>query len=431
MRTRTRNWTIFWVVLVVLAAGAFVVLSGLLDPEYETSSVDTATGVSDEQVIARGKYLAKAGDCTACHTTKEGAPFAGGVPLDTPFGTIYGTNITPDKEHGIGSWTSADFYSVMHDGIAPNHPLYPAMPYTSFRAMTREDSDALYAYLQSVRPVAVANVESDIPFPFNMRFLMRGWNLLFLRSPLPDASEGDSDAWVRGRYLANPLGHCTECHTPRGALGQLVLDETLEGGALGSINAPDITPEGLAARGWTEPALRQFLALGISPHSTAYGEMFEAFHNSTQYLKKEDNKALVVYLSGDKPLAPAPLPEVRDDASGASMTTGSGRSLYVAMCAGCHGVQGQGKPNVVVALHGNSTVRNADPHNLLHVILAGIQAKSFPDNQGRQEMPGFADVLSDQQVADLANYLRSAWGGQKADVQPAAVAASRGEAAPG
>jgi len=423
MRARARNWMIFWVFVVVVAVGALTVLSGVLDPEYDSAAVDTAQGVTDQQVIARGKYLATAADCTACHTSKDGAPFAGGVPLATPFGTIYGTNITPDKEYGIGDWSSADFYRVMHDGIAPDHPLYPAMPYTSYRGMTREDSDAIYAYLQSVRPVALANQKSEIPFPFNMRFLMRGWNLLFLRAPLPDASEGDSDVWVRGRYLANSLGHCTECHTPRGLVGQLVLSETLEGGSLGAINAPDITPEGLAARGWAPHNLRQFFALGITPHSTAYGEMFDAFHNSTQYLTESDNEALVAYLTGDAPLTPTALPTVE-----AASMTGPGRSVYVAMCSGCHGAQGQGKPNVTVALNGNTTVRNADPHNLLHVILAGLEAHSFPNGQGRQEMPGFANELSNQQVADLANYLRSAWGGQKPDVQAAAVATSRGQA---
>ena len=250
-------------VVVVLVVGGVVVLSGVLDPQYETSAVDSPQG-NNEQLIKRGKYLAQAADCMACHTAKDGALYAGGVPLATPFGTIYGSNITPDKQHGIGQWSSADFYRVLHDGLAPDHALYPAMPYTTYRGISREDSDAIYAYLRTVPPVAVASKSSEIPFPFNMRFLMRGWNFLFLKNTLPDASQGDSPQWVRGQYLTNALGHCTECHTSRGELGQLKLGSTLQGGTLGALNAPDITPEALAQRGWTPELMQQFLAQGLS-----------------------------------------------------------------------------------------------------------------------------------------------------------------------
>lgn len=405
------------VFVALIAAG--IVISGLFDPDYETSGVDQAAAT--QEVIARGKYLAKAGDCTACHTSKEGAPFAGGVPIPTPFGTIYGTNITPDKTHGIGNWTSADFYKAVHDGIAPDHPLYPAMPYTTYRGMTREDSDAIFAYLQSVRPVSVPNQNNEVPFPFNLRPLLRGWNLLFLRDTLPDVSSGSSAQWVRGRYVTNALGHCTECHTPRGKLGQLQLRHTFQGGNLGGIQGPDITPAALAARGWSVQALQQFLATGIAPQGSAYGEMFDAFHHSTQYLTEQDNKAMVRYLTGDKPADPTPLAMA---ASGGEGLT-AGRRHYLALCAGCHAAGGQGKPNVTVALVGNSTVRNVNSNNLLQVMLHGITAKQFPGNQGRQAMPGFADSLNDAQIAELANYLRTSFGGQKGNVQAADVQASR------
>src|SRR5690606_37445815 len=190
-----------------------------------------------------------------------------------PFGTIYGTNITPDPEHGIGNWSSADFYKALHDGIAPHGPLYPAMPYTSYRGLSREESDAIFAYLSSLEPAPVANHQNEVPFPFNLRFLMRGWNLLFLHDTLPTTSEGNSDLWVRGKHLANVLGHCSECHTPRGMLGQLQLGNSLQGGAAEAIHAPDITPEALAQRGWTQQDLQQFLAQGIAPQGSAYGGM--------------------------------------------------------------------------------------------------------------------------------------------------------------
>jgi len=300
--------TAAWGIVVIIVVGAGVVLSGILDPSYETSEIDQADSQTPAQLITRGKYLAMAADCTACHTSKDGAPFAGGVPLATPFGTIYGSNITPDKKNGIGSWTSADFYKVLHDGIAPGHPVYPAMPYTSYRSISRADSDAIFAYLRSIQPVPVANKANDVPFPFNIRALLRGWNFLFLRNSLPDASSGSSDEWVRGKYLANGLGHCTECHTPRGALGQLTLGKTLQGGDLGDIHAVGITPGQLAARGWTTADLQHFLAFGIAPQGSAYGEMHDVVHYSTQHLTQADNKALVRYLTGDTPLSPAALP---------------------------------------------------------------------------------------------------------------------------
>lgn len=418
-----KNKTIAWGVVAVVVIGAGVVMSGVLDPSYETSEIDQASTPASPELLLQGKYLAMAADCTACHTSKDGAPFAGGVPLATPFGTIYGPNITFDKQHGIGSWTSADFYKVMHDGISPKHPVYPAMPYTSYRSMSRADSDAIFAYLRSLPPMPVADKANEVPFPFNIRALLRGWNLLFLRTSLPDASTGSSQKWVRGKYLANALGHCTECHTPRGVVGQLTLSKTLQGGDLGDVHAVDITPKQLAARGWTTADLQQFLALGLAPQGSAYSEMYDVVHNSTQHLTPPDNQALVRYLTGDTPLTPVALPVRTADT--ADKVVAAGRPLYLALCAGCHSANGQGKPNVTVALNGNSTIRNAQAHNLIHVILAGVQAKQFPNDQGRQEMPGFSAKLNDQQVADLANYLRVNWGGQNANVQPADVASIR------
>lgn len=421
-----KNKTIAWGTVAIVAIAAGVVLSGVLDSSYETSEIDQANTRASPELLLRGKYLAMAADCTACHTSKDGALFAGGVPLATPFGTIYGSNITPDKQHGIGSWTSADFFKVLHDGISPKHALYPAMPYTSYRSMTRADSDAIFAYLRSLPPIPVADKASEIPFPFNIRALMRGWNLLFLRTSLPDASAGSSQEWVRGKYLANALGHCTECHTPRGIVGQLKLGKTLQGGDLGDVDAVDITPKQLAARGWTTADLQQFLALGIAPQGSAYSEMYDVVHNSTQHLTAPDNKALVQYLTGDTPLAPTALPiPTPAENPGADKVVAAGRPLYLALCAGCHSANGQGKPNVTVALHGNSTVRNSQAHNLIHVILAGVEAKRFPNYQARQEMPGFASKLNDQQVADLANYLRVNLGGLNANVQASDVASIR------
>lgn len=375
-----------------------------------TASPAPAANVSSE-LIARGKYLARAADCAACHTSADGAPFAGGVPLKSPFGTFYGTNITPDKTNGIGGWTADDFYRALHDGVAPDKALYPAMPYTSYRQMTRADSDAIYAYLMSVKPAAVPNRKHDLSFPYNMRFGMRVWDWMFLKDTLPDASKGQSADWLRGRYLANALGHCAECHTPRGTFGQLDKAKPLGGAALARIAAPDLTPEALAARGWTVKDLQTFFGTGIAPQGSAFGEMYPVVHLSTQYLTPDDLRSLSTYLLGDAAPAPKPLPEKPDT----SKLT-AGRNLYLAVCAGCHAADGTGKPHVAVSMLGNSTVRQNDPRNLIVAILDGIEPQKFPGLEAMQDMPGFDKRLTDAQIAELSNYLRVAYGGQAGDV---------------
>ncbi len=376
------------------------------------------------EVIARGKYLAEAADCAACHSAPGGAPYAGGLAMQSGFGTIYATNITPDPDNGIGRWSADDFWHALHDGIRRDgQSLYPAMPYTSYRGMTRADADAIYAYVMQLRPMKVPNRVTALAFPYDIRLAMIGWNLLFLPDVLPAASAGSSAAWQRGRYLANVLGHCGECHTPRGIVGQMVLSQPLAGFALGRVAAPDITPPGLAARGWTASSLRTYLGRGIAGPGSAFGDMHQVIVLSTRNLTGQDNDALVTFLLGDRPPPPAPLPAA--DPAVLAAAAGAGRTGYVALCAGCHGLDGGGMPNTIVALRGNSTLRLADSRNLLVAMLAGIGPENFPHRASLQAMPGFADKLSDRQAAELANYLRVTWGGQKPDVTDAAVRALR------
>jgi mono/diheme cytochrome c family protein len=372
-------------------------------------------------VVARGKYLAEAADCAACHTAPGGAPFAGGLAMQSGFGTIYATNITPDPDYGIGRWNADDFWRALHDGVRRDgHQLYPAMPYTSYRGMTREDADAIYAYVMQQRPASVPNAVTNLRFPFNIRLGMLGWNLLFLTDSLPAVSLGSSPAWQRGRYVVDVLGHCGECHTPRGILGQMELSRPMTGFALGRFEAPDITPAGLASRGWTSAALREFLGNGLVEDGSAFGDMHPVVMLSTRHLTPNDLVRAVTYLMGDTPPPPALLPGVP-----AASATSPGRITYLALCAGCHGLSGDGIPNTVVGMRGNTTLRLADPRNLIVSMLDGVAAQNFPHLQSMQAMPGFADKLSDQQAADLANYLRISFGGQKGDVTPAAVRALR------
>jgi mono/diheme cytochrome c family protein len=377
------------------------------------------------EVVARGRYLAEAADCAACHSAPGGAPFAGGLPMQTGFGTIYATNITPDPDDGLGRWSAEDFWRALHDGVRRDgQQLYPAMPYTSYRGMRRADADAIYAYIMQLRPMKVANRRTELKFPFNIRLGMLGWNLLFLHNSLPAVSAGSSPAWQRGRYLVNVLGHCGECHTPRGIVGEMELSRSLTGFALGRVAAPDITPAGLASRGWTAAGLRAYLGRGLARQGSAFSDMHPVIMLSTRNLTAEDLAAVATYLLGDNPPPPAPQPAV-DPAESAAAANGAGRMSYVALCAGCHGLDGDGVPNTVVSMRANSTLRLVDPRNLIVAMLDGIGAENFPHRASMQAMPGFSDKLSDAEAAALANYLRVTWGGQKADVTPAAVRALR------
>jgi mono/diheme cytochrome c family protein len=245
--------------------------------------------------------------------------------------------------------------------------------------------------------------------------------MLFVKDMLPDASKGQTADWNRGRYLVSALGHCAECHTPRGQFGQLDQAQPLGGGSLGRVVAPDITPHGLAARGWTAVDLQTFFASGIAPQGSAFNEMYPVVHLSSQYLSDDDLRAMSTYLLGDQPPAPQPLRSVSADAA----QLAAGRNVYLAVCAGCHGRDGEGKPHVAVPMHGNSTVRQHDPHNLIVAMLDGIGSQDFPGLERMQEMPGFAGQLSDAELAQLASYLRATWGGQPADVTADAVKALR------
>jgi mono/diheme cytochrome c family protein len=413
--------------LIAVAAVGAIAIGTIATSNRTGGKTDDAARAADPRpdLVARGKYLAEAADCAACHSAPGGAPFAGGLPMHSGFGTIYATNITPDPDNGIGYWSAEDFWRALHDGVRRDgRHLYPAMPYTSYRGLTRADADAIYAYVMQLRPMKVANRRTELNFPFNIRLEMLGWNLLFLRDSLPAVSVGNSPAWQRGRYLVNVLGHCGECHTPRGMLGQMQLSRAFAGAALSRVAAPDITPAGLTSRGWTAAGLRTFLGRGLARQGSAFGDMHPVIMLSTRNLTEDDLAAAVTFLLGDSPPETAPRPAIVPMEINAA-TNGAGRVSYVELCAGCHGLDGNGVPNTVVPMRNNSTLRLADSHNLVVAMLDGIGSENFPDRASMQKMPGFADKLSDSQAAALANYLRVTWGGQKDDVTPAMVRALR------
>lgn len=402
--------------IVLIAAIVIAVLWWRENRSYD-GPVQQVTASSEQ--IARGRYLTQAADCAACHTAAGGAPLAGGYPLDTPFGTIYGSNLTPSTDQGIGRWTKDDFFLALTQGVAPGgRHLYPAMPYTSYKGISREDADAIYAYLMSRPAVDVAIPANDMPFPFNQRMALIGWNLLFRNSdPLPASSQGSSAEWQRGRYLSDVLGHCGECHTPRGMLGQMEVNKPMQGGDLGRFIAPDITPQALAQRGWTPEDLSRFLSTGLAPQGSAFSEMHMVVDLSTRHLTPEDHRALVTYLMGDKPPQPV--------AAKIGQGSDAGRITYLDQCSACHERDGAGIPHVAVAMRNNATLRQPDGKNLIVSVLDGLPAQQFPGNESMQSMPGFADRLDDAQIAELVNYLRVTWGGLPADITAEQVKALR------
>ncbi|TEO52004.1 c-type cytochrome [Pseudomonas aeruginosa] len=403
-------------------------LSGLALALAALSPFLASAAGADAALVKRGEYLARAADCMACHTAEGGAPFAGGLPIQSPFGTIYGTNITPDKEHGIGAYSADEFFAALTEGKRKDGAyLYPAMPYTSYHMIEREDADAIYAYLMAQEPIARPAPQTSLSFPFNVRMGLAGWNLLYGKSVRLQPEEGRSEAWKRGQYMVEVLGHCGECHTPRNLAGALEQDKRLSGGLLNGYLAPSLLPGDLAARGWTQPDLASFLKHGMSAQGSMFNEMFPVVHHSTQHLDDSDLAAMATYLLGDQP-PPAKvvqaLPEAQLNDSGKR-----GRQQYLNVCAGCHGGEGEGKPHIAVAMNGNTTLRLQDPRNLLRVIEDGIVEQQFTGFERMQPMPGFAGKLDDEQLTDLLNYLRQTWGGLPGDLGPQQVAQLKMESA--
>ena len=400
----------WFVVLIVLGVVAYAGLAYF----WGVPNVAQHATVTDEEAIAAGRYLAVAGDCASCHTAVGGEAFAGGRAIDTPFGTIYSPNITPDAETGIGGMSSADFYRIMVYGAdSVLAPLYPAMPYTSFHLISRDDSDNLHGYFMSLPAVEATVKPDDLAFPFDLRPLMFGWNLMFAErgafepDPLKDA------AWNRGAYLTNGLGHCGECHTPRNLFGAMESGEALAGARVGEFEAPDLRAEALKARDWTTDDLALFFETGASPEGSAFGDMFLAVKNSLRLLTHDDRMAIAIYLMDSDASAPSKGDAAVEALGDQAHPNRSGQSLYITHCALCHGPQGQGVPSAMPPLMGNSTVAQADGVNLVEAVWHGIPEEHMNLTSGYGPMPAFQDRLSAAQVADLANYLRSAFGGSE------------------
>lgn len=370
--------------------------------------------------VERGRYLTSAGDCKACHTDIEndGQPFAGGRAMATPFGTIYSANLTPDAETGLGRWSREDFYNALNEGIDDEgRHLYPAMPYPNFTLMTRDDTDAIFAYLQSLEPVHKEKPENEFPFPLNIRMSVSGWKMLFFEDEefRPDLDQ--SDAWNRGRFLVDGPLHCGACHTGKNLFGASVDDEYMRGGLLENWFAPNIRggEDGGIAH-WDEVDIVEFLKDGRSKHTAPMQRMGEVVSLSTQNLRTDDLRAVATYLKSldDQP------PETFDKIDAALAETGS--ALYFDNCAGCHAADGSGVPYVFAPLTTSNKVHAEDPSTAIRIILGGARAEPTDYVPSIPAMPPFAWKLSDAQIADLLSYLRGAGPRRAAPVSASEVA---------
>ena len=405
------------------------------------ASAQTVANAASSQVLSKGKYVAIAADCAACHTAKGGPAFAGGYAIESPMGAIWATNITPSKQFGIGNYTLEQFSRAVREGVTPDgHRLYPAMPYTAYAMMTDEDTAALYQYFMTeVKPVEVASKETKLPFPFNVRASMIGWNAIYASNKPFVADAGKSQEYNRGSYLVNGLAHCSACHTPRTLLMGEDIRRPLGGGSLGAWYAPNISSDKTAGiGGWSDDDLLAYLKTGhVMGKAQAAGPMAEAIEHSLQYLGDADLHAIVTYLKHSPAVAGSEaLP--RDAVGKVSMdefalrgngvkNVDAGWKVYTGTCAACHGAQGEGTSGYPSLFHNTATgADRAD--NLIATILYGVQRDVAHKEIA---MPGFGPQaaytqrLSDQQIADVSNYVLKNFGQAKPDVTAQAVALVR------
>lgn len=392
---------------------------------------------SGPELVRRGEYVTRAADCAACHTMPGGKPFAGGLPFTLAFGTIYAPNITPDRETGIGGWSNAEFLRAMRHGVGKEgEDLYPAFPYASYALMSDGDILAVKAYLDSQPPVRARTPANELGFPFNQRYLMRAWKLLFLPGDRLQPDPARPAEWNRGAYLVEALGHCGECHTPRNALFALDKDRKFAGAEAAGWKAYNITPDReTGIGGWTDAQIAGYLSTGHAEgRGAASGSMAEVVDNSLRHLTQEDIRAMVAYLRSVPPqkstLAP-PVemqpPAVKSPSPYAPPPDESGREtlglrVFQGACASCHGWNGEGLQHPHAGLLGSQSVNDPDGTNLLRVILHGTR---LTGPQGPVFMPGFARAYSDTEIAAVGNYVLGHFGAKTGAITPAQVAEAR------
>ncbi|MCG8313227.1 MAG: cytochrome c [Pseudomonadales bacterium] len=382
------------------------------------------------ETISRGEYLARAGNCVACHTIENGAPFAGGLKMHVPMlGAIYTTNITPDAETGIGGYSLEDFDDAMRLGFAKDgHNLYPAMPYPSYAKISEEDMQALYDYfMNEVAPVNQPNRPNEIESPMDARWPLTLWNTLMLDEQRYTANPDQSDPWNRGAYLVQGLGHCGACHTPRGMmLQEKALDESkpefLAGAELDHWYASSLNGDINSGLGrWTEQDIVEFLKTGKNRFGKAFGTMVEVVNNSTAHMTDADLNAIAVYLKSlpavaEKDVAPYEYDPSSEEQLANSDFSDTGAEIYYQNCIYCHGYKGEGQSLYMPPLAGNPVLMEPDPASLINITLNGSLRVLSHGQPEAYDMPAYRILLKDQEIADVVTFIRGAWGNNAAAV---------------
>jgi mono/diheme cytochrome c family protein len=447
MRTALRT------VLIAIGAVAFIALAAFVWIITAPGPLDFAGGgkvalsdyrakdptgvpasLAHASLVARGEYLARAADCTSCHTARGGRPFAGGLAFHLPFGTIYSANITPDKDTGIGGWSDANFLNAIHKGVDDQGvPLYPAMSYASYTAMTDADALAIKAYLFSLAPVHADVPPDDLAFPFNQRWLIGVWAWLFDSDRRFEPIAERSPEWNRGAYLSEALAHCGECHTPRNLAFATNDREKFAGARTAGWRAYNITGDAATGVGaWRDDELFAYLSTGHAEgHGTASGPMGEAVDESLSKMAPEDIHALVTYLrsipaisSSDLPATLAPPAPVSHKLGGAVGDT-LGKQVFEGACASCHSWTGKSPIIPFATLTGARAVNDPSATNVAQIVISGMKRQT---QQGRATMPAFGGTYSDVEIAAVANYVTARFGSRGSQITEKDVAALRKQA---
>ncbi|WP_245643238.1 c-type cytochrome [Roseateles chitosanitabidus] len=409
------------------SASASASASGSGSASASASTSPAGSAETQAALVAKGAYLARVGNCAGCHSPRGGAPMAGGLPLPTPFGTLFSSNLTPDPETGLGRWSADDFWRAMHHGRSRDgRLLYPAFPYTSYTAMTREDADAIFAWLRAQPAVKQAAPAHQLGWPYRWQSALAVWRLMYftpgdepVRSESMETRDDRQVPLARGRYLVQALGHCAECHAPRNRLGALEDAAGLRGGWVGVQGwiAPSLAdPKAAGVQDWREDEVAAWLKAGWSPRATAVGPMADVVAESLQHLSDEDAKAMAVYLRGlpregsttplFKPASPAQLD--------------LGRQVYARYCVDCHGDRGQGRSidgqPAYPPLAGNRAVTLAAPENVVQVLANGGYAPSTASHPRPFGMPPLRQVLTEAEMAAVATLIRQSWGNEASEV---------------
>ncbi|KFZ37798.1 alcohol dehydrogenase [Shewanella mangrovi] len=424
------------VVVIVIIVGAVWLSNRTPDSPFAAQSA----AVPSAALIQQGEYVARLSDCVACHTIPEQPAFSGGLKMATPIGAIYSTNITPDKQTGIGNYSLADFDRVLRHGVAPDgHRLYPAMPYPSYAKLHDDDVKALYAYfMHGVAPVAQVNHSSEIPWPLNMRWPLAFWSVLFTDGGSYQPQADKDEKWNRGAYLVQGPGHCGSCHTPRGlAMQEKALDESSEqflaGALLDGWYAPSLRNDiNIGVGRWSDEDIYQFLKNGRNKHAVVYGSMTDAYNNSTQFMSDDDLYAIAHYLKSlpSNPQLDGKAWQHQPTTVSTEMATQPGAHTYMTRCAACHGSDGMGREQWIPPLAGATSMLTHHDASAINITLNGssrIVSQGVPD---AYRMPPFRQQLSDQEIADVLSFIRTTWGNHGGDVAVDEVQAMRHDTDP-